>query len=136
MINLLFSALVLLLGTLFQINPVLEVTNIKEAGNLYIAIYQNEKDFLNPSTAFQSKIQAVKKGTTKIHLEKLPMGTYAIALFVDVNGNGALDKNFLGIPSEQYGFSGKDLPKMRAPKFKEAAVNINQPNTIIQIKLN
>ena len=35
----------------------------------------------------------------------LPEGVYAIALFVDANKNLKIDKNFLGIPKEQFGFS-------------------------------
>jgi uncharacterized protein (DUF2141 family) len=38
-------------------------------------------------------------------LTNLDPGQYAIILFHDENGNGKLDRNALGVPTEPYGFS-------------------------------
>lgn len=52
----------------------------------------------------------------------LPAGKpYAVAAFYDTNGNGRLDKNIFGAPTEPYGFSGNLRPLFRAPTFREAS---------------
>ena len=50
----------------------------------------------------------------------LPDGSYAIALYIDLNGNKKIDKNFLGIPKEQYGFSNNAMGTLSAPTFEQA----------------
>jgi uncharacterized protein (DUF2141 family) len=47
----------------------------------------------------------------------VPNGTYALFVFHDVNRNGKMDTNFLGIPKEGYGASGNKLPFAAAPRF-------------------
>jgi len=47
-------------------------------------------------------------------------GTYAIAVFHDENGNGKLDKNLFGVPSEGYGVSNNHTHAMSGPKWSEA----------------
>ena len=57
----------------------------------------------------------------------LPHGEYAITFFVDSNGNFKMDKNFLGIPKEQYGFSNNVMGRMSAPSFDQAKFTITEP---------
>ena len=55
---------------------------------------------------------------------ELKKGVYAISLFVDSNDNKIIDKNFLGIPSEQYGFSNNATGFLGSPSFKDASFNL------------
>ena len=64
----------------------------------------------------------------------LPSGFYAIALFVDANKNLKIDKNFLGIPKEQFGFSNNAMGRLSAPSFEQAMFEVNG-NTTQNIKL-
>ena len=45
-----------------------------------------------------------------------------------------LDKNFIGIPTEQYGFSTKKQIRFRKPKFDEGSIKFFK-NTILNIEL-
>jgi uncharacterized protein (DUF2141 family) len=54
----------------------------------------------------------------KLNVE-LPEGTYAVAVYQDLNQNAQLDSNVFGIPTEPYGFSNNVRPKLRAPSFDE-----------------
>jgi uncharacterized protein (DUF2141 family) len=80
-----------------------------------------------------NKIVSVKdKDEVVVKFEKVQPGIYAIAVFFDKNGNGILDKNFLGIPKEEYGFSNNITPLTRSATFKEAGFTVNtMPETII-----
>jgi uncharacterized protein (DUF2141 family) len=49
----------------------------------------------------------------------VPEGTYAVVAFQDENGNGKVDRNFLGIPTEKIGFSNN--PSLwGAPRFSDS----------------
>ena len=56
--------------------------------------------------------------------EDVPAGRAAVAVSHDANGNGRLDKNFLGIPREAWGVSRGARPALRAPRFAEAAFEV------------
>jgi uncharacterized protein (DUF2141 family) len=49
--------------------------------------------------------------------DELPSGACAVAVVHDENGNGRLDKNSLGIPTEGY-----DVPNNRTFAARESAV--------------
>ena len=43
--------------------------------------------------------------TVTVEFATLPAGDYAIRFYHDVDGDGELDTNLMGIPSEPFGFS-------------------------------
>lgn len=58
---------------------------------------------------------------------KVPkQGNYAIWIFHDENSNGKLDKNFLGIPTEKYGFSNNPKLFFGPPKYEETLIWVNK----------
>ncbi|MDC0119825.1 DUF2141 domain-containing protein [Flavobacteriaceae bacterium] len=61
-------------------------------GVMRIAVYDSEANFLDFKEVFASKVVPATKGTTKVVLDSLPAGTYAIALYQDQNNNGKMDK--------------------------------------------
>lgn len=56
--------------------------------------------------------------------DDLPPGIYAVAVVHDENGNGRLDRNFLGIPAEGYGVSNNRTYAMSAPKWEESRFSL------------
>lgn len=54
----------------------------------------------------------------------VPAGRVAVAVSHDRNGNGRLDKNFVGMPREPWGVSNGVRPTLRAPRFAEAAFEV------------
>jgi uncharacterized protein (DUF2141 family) len=64
----------------------------------------------------------------------LAPGTYAVMISHDENGNGKLDSNFIGMPTEGYGFSNN--PKvMRKPTWEEARFELAADPTSIDVAL-
>jgi uncharacterized protein (DUF2141 family) len=47
-------------------------------------------------------------------------GAYAVAVVHDENGNGRLDRNLLGIPTEGVGASNNPVSHFGPPKFGDA----------------
>jgi uncharacterized protein (DUF2141 family) len=114
------------------------VSNLdKKKGNVYIGWYNNEKTYMDANYAVFKKIVAVKdKDEVSVIFPNVDPGVYAIVVFLDENENGELDKNFLGIPKEDYGFSNNIIPATRSATFKEASFTLNgKPGTIfIKVK--
>jgi uncharacterized protein (DUF2141 family) len=65
----------------------------------------------------------------------LPPGRYAIAILHDENSNRKLDRNFIGIPKEGFGFSNNPKVHLTAPGFDTASAEISCPTTDMQIHL-
>lgn len=112
-------------------------TNISEAkGSLYIGVYDSESSFLQEKKVVFKKVLPVrKKGSIELKIPDLAPGFYAVSCFHDLNDNGKLDKNLVGIPSEPYGFSNNARPKFRAPKWEEAKFEIKSGENRIAIRL-
>ena len=51
----------------------------------------------------------------------IPRGTYALAVVHDEDMNGNLDINWLGIPTEGYGFSNDVKARFGPPSFSAAS---------------
>jgi uncharacterized protein (DUF2141 family) len=97
----------------------IRVDDVKAAaGTVMVAIFNSEGTFLK-APAKGSGAPAVQNGTT-IVIKDLPEGEYAFAVYHDANGNGKMDKNLLGIPTEDYAFSNNAMGKMGPPSFANA----------------
>lgn len=66
---------------------------------------------------------------------QIPAGKYAIAVIHDENGNHKLDRNFLGIPREGFGFANNPRVLMSPPSFQAASTQVSCPETQIDIRL-
>jgi uncharacterized protein (DUF2141 family) len=109
---------------------IIEVTNIKHAGVLYAAVYDDKEVFESDRGDNIQQRPGIVGGLVKkvtpgevegtIELEK---GTYTIAFYIDKNGNEKIDTNFLGIPKEQFGFSNDVMGRFGPPSFEAASFN-------------
>jgi uncharacterized protein (DUF2141 family) len=101
------------------------------------AIELSDKDgFLNDPNRFAAvalKANAAMKSA--VVLTNLDPGQYAIILFHDENGNGKLDKNALGVPTEPYGFSNNVRGFLGPPAFEAAIMEVNVGDKAIHIAL-
>jgi uncharacterized protein (DUF2141 family) len=120
-----------------NLNPKVIVSNLEnKKGNLYIGWYSNASSFAQKNKAvFLRVIKVSGQNEVPVSFDNIPQGNYAIAVYLDENDNGVLDKNFIGIPKEKYGFSNNVAPAMRAAKFEEAVLKVEQGKDIIHIQL-
>jgi uncharacterized protein (DUF2141 family) len=121
---------------------IINLSDQKKAGTLMLAIYNNAEAFEGSVVKEKRSEVGVFKGlelylepmdSTQLNTE-IPDGEYAIAFFIDANGNKKLDKNFLGIPKEQFGFSNNAMGTLSAPSFEQAKFKVTG-NTVQNIKL-
>lgn len=98
------------------------IPNVK--GNLYVALFRQKDDFPEFGKQYLGKIVPVTSKKMTYVFDNLSEGKYAIAIFHDENKNSKLDKNYLGVPTEAYGFSNNARRTFSAPSFEEAELNL------------
>ena len=110
------------------------VTNVRtDKGNLLVSVTNSEAGWNNQQKPVaMAKIAATGKDSV-LHFT-LPAGTYAVQVMHDENDNGKLDANFMGIPTEGYGFSNNPQV-MRKALFSEAKFDITDAAASIVINL-
>ena len=98
-------------------------------GFVAAAVYDAAAGWLKEGQAVQ--VGRVAAGEKSVFLfANLPPGRYAVSVFHDENGNGKLDANVVGIPTERYGFSRDARGKMGPPGFADAAIDLGADTTI------
>ena len=114
-----------------------QINNCRSSkGKILIAIYNSEAQFDEKEGGIAGKIIPAQKGENLyLHFKDLAYGTYAIAAYHDLNDNGKLDKNVLGIPTEPYGFSNNPIVKWESPTYDDASFGLQQKSKSLQITL-
>lgn len=102
------------------------VTGVSDnRGQVRIELFTQNEAALFPNRAPRLKRRmAAAAGTVTFTFSHLPAGRYAALVFHDANDNGVLDKNWLGMPREQWGVTGK-RPFGRAPRYAESAFSFD-----------
>ena len=122
----------LLMSPAFAGTVTVEVRNIETKGEMHLAIYDDADVFENDNGEkgvatkgiVEGVIEEVGTGTATYSFE-LPNGTYAIGIFIDTNYNNEMDRNFFGVPKEQYGFSNDAKGSFGPPSFKDASFTVS-----------
>jgi uncharacterized protein (DUF2141 family) len=91
--------------------------------------------FLGAGRALRVASVAVRDGQATVVFEDVPRGRYAVQTYHDENNNRRLDRNFLGIPSEPYGFSNNVRFATRAPAYEEAAFTLAGAAMTLDIRI-
>lgn len=102
-------------------------------GKINVAVCDRER-YLK-QCAFSASV-APKEGETVVSLTNIPAGTWAVLAYQDENDNRQLDRNFLGIPKENYGFSRDAVGQFGPPEFDKAAIEVNEGTTVARIRLH
>lgn len=116
-----------------------EVLNIKNSmGSVACALFESQDGFPNEYLRFATNIMSIKirKSQARCDFEDIPPGIYAIAVVHDENMNGKLDTNFLGIPTEGYGFSNDAKGMVGAASFSSASFSYDGQKLDLTISLH
>ena len=107
-------------------------------GKIGVTLFQNAEGFPDDASKAirqQSVEIDAKTMSTQVTFKDIPQGTYAVSVLHDENGNGKMDKNFVGIPKEGYGASNNPKKKRRAPTFDEARFSLSSSEQTVEVTL-
>jgi uncharacterized protein (DUF2141 family) len=113
-----------------------QVENVnKEGGNIGMLVFNSSVGWPeNRMVALKDIIVPAHPGTVTVTIPDLPAGDYALAVLHDVNKNHKMDKNFFGMPKEQWGMSNNPHATMKAPSFDTAKFTLSQ-NMDIRVRM-
>jgi len=100
-----------------KLSAIIENIN-SDKGSIRLALYNSSKTFLKEK--FRTETVDAKKGSVKILIDNIPNGEYAIAVIHDEDNNGKFNANWIGMPTEGFGFSNDARGLMGAPSFAKA----------------
>jgi uncharacterized protein (DUF2141 family) len=101
-----------------------QILNIRNStGTVDCALFEAPEGFPIEVLRSATNVMVIKVRHTQARcdFEDIPPGTYALAVIHDENSNGKLDTNWLGIPTEGYGFSNDAKGSLGAPSFSAAS---------------
>lgn len=105
--------------------------SVKPGTPLYFALYDDPGAFEQQLDGIHMTVLNHWVNQPSVAFIDLAPGRYVVAVFQDLNGNGKLDTDLLGRPTEPYALSGNAA----LPRFEAAAINVHTDNKSISLKL-
>ena len=101
-------------------------------GRVYVALHRAADGVTFPDSKGQvaGVWRAARKGGFSVTFTGLEPGRYAVNGFHDDNGNGDLDTNLLGIPTEGYGFGNGAAGSFGPPDFAAASIAVKGKTSV------
>lgn len=104
-------------------------------GIMHVGVYGPHNKFPDPKGQLKEYKFKVDSDELTAEIDDLNYGELALALYQDINENGKIDKNPIGIPKEPYGFSNNYKPTIKAPSFKDCRFNYSESTCCVTISL-
>jgi uncharacterized protein (DUF2141 family) len=115
-----------------------KVLNIRNStGTVDCALFESPEGFPVDVLRSASSVMVIKvrNSEARCDFEDIPPGTYALAVIHDENTNGKLDLNWIGVPTEGYGFSNDVKAVFGAPSFAAASFRFTGGTLDMTIRL-
>lgn len=116
-----------------------KILNIRNnTGTVACALFESPDGFPIEYLHYATNMMVIKIRETQARCDFLdiPPGTYALVVIHDENMNGKLDTNWLGVPTEGYGFSNDARVLLGAPSFSAASFQYDGQNLELTIDLH
>jgi uncharacterized protein (DUF2141 family) len=107
-----------------------------DKGNCWFALDNSKDVYESKDSVFIGKILPINNRGVQLRIDSLEYGFYAIKVFHDESSNGKLDVNFLGIPTENYGYSNNVSAWFGQPDWEKAKFFFNQREMTIEISVD
>jgi 4,4'-diapolycopenoate synthase len=132
-------------GLVLSLAPLVSAADLKvrvtsllpNRGQLAYALFEGAEGF--PS----QRERAVRRGfldfgaseSFDFSIRDLPGGTYALAVYQDLDRSAKLEKNFLGIPREPVGFSRNPKLYLGPPKFDATSFVFDEVTDLVEVRM-
>lgn len=85
-----------------------------------VVILPGEAGFAGEQSPVAALRIPARAGSTTVALDSLPAGEYAIRVMQDLDANGELNTNLVGLPLEPWGISNDALGRFGPPRWEDA----------------
>ncbi|MBT9491479.1 MAG: DUF2141 domain-containing protein [Paucibacter sp.] len=121
----------------YAVDMEVEVSGLTQTeGRVMVGVFSDAGTWLKKGISGASvEASQQKDGRVLVKLQDLPEGSVGLSVFHDVNGNGRLDSNAMGMPKEPYGFSNNAACVFGPPKFEKAQFEV-KAGARVAVQLN
>ena len=116
-----------------------KILNIRNSnGPVACALFDSPDGFPAEYLHFATSIMVIKVRDKQARCDflNISQGTYSLVVVHDENMNSKLDTNWLGVPTEGYGFSNDAKAMFGPPSFSAASFPYDGQDIEIRISLN
>jgi uncharacterized protein (DUF2141 family) len=113
------------------------VSGIRDGdGQLMVGVFDKAETFLKQPLTGRLVPAGVRDaaGATRVVIDGLAPGRYAVSVVHDRDGNGRLNMSLMGLPSEPFGVSGK-AGGLGPPTFADAVLPVDAAGATVEIQL-
>jgi uncharacterized protein (DUF2141 family) len=114
---------------------VVHIRDVSPAGGIMRLGVYDEAGYPNDRGPVVSADVPAHPGETVIHLTDLRPGTYAIEVYQDINSNDRMDRSWIGLPLEPYGFSRNARPVLSKPDFARVSFAVKAGRNVQTLHL-
>lgn len=114
-----------------------EIDGLKtQKGDICLKLFSSSFDFPdNDKNAVVRRCVKITEDPLKITLKDISSGSYAIAVFQDLNGDRLLNRNTKGTPIEGYGFSNNPTTRPDLTRYGDCVFLLAGATETIKIRL-
>jgi len=107
-----------------------------DKGVVKIALNNSQEDYEASDQTYRGKKLEIIENEARWTFEKIPFGGYAIKVYHDEDNDDELDTNFLGMPTEEYGFSNDARGSFGPASWEDAKFLFNSVNDTVYINVD
>lgn len=101
----------------------IELTGLAPQGTVMLQVFDSEAGYQSGQGVAQARAEITGQ-TATLTIPNLAPGQYAVRLFHDTNGNGRMDTNPFGIPTEPFAFSNNARGQFGPARWADAAFEV------------
>jgi uncharacterized protein (DUF2141 family) len=113
----------------------LNIQGLEPRGQLMILLFDAERSWRAKKGAVREIKKRVTAATTEIVVEGLAAGHYGAMVFQDLDLDGKMNFNLVGMPLEPYGFSNNSRGLFGPPAWRKAAFRFGSREAIHSIRV-
>jgi uncharacterized protein (DUF2141 family) len=133
LLSLAVAALAATLPTLAIAGPVeVRLTGVRAGGQLLVQLCAEAEGLTR--CARRARVTPTP-GTMVVRFADVPSGRYAVSAFQDLDSNGRMRFNMMGVPAEPWGYSRGARGVMGPPNLADALLTISSAGAVIPVAI-
>lgn len=106
-------------------------------GAVRVALFESETGFPGePEHALLRGVATMEGNAATYQFEPVPCGRYAVSVFHDENGDGEMQRDWLGRPAEGWGVSRDARGRFGPPSFDDSAIECVEETVTVRLTLS
>jgi uncharacterized protein (DUF2141 family) len=106
-----------------------------DEGTVMTALFDSQEAYDGPADPVRMARVDIDGKQARVSWAGLPPGEYALRIVHDRNANGEIDTNWVGIPTEPFGFSNDPVSRFGPPDFDAAKFSLDSEGLTVQVTL-